>query len=70
MRKYELARILTSDKTRVSGNGSFKAPSPDDIGRIVVVTRPCITWDGSLGYFEDDPSKEKFAFWNKELEMI
>ena len=55
------------DKTRVSGTGGFPAPQKSDIGRKVIVTRHCMTWDGCLGYFEDDPSV-KLAFFLDELE--
>lgn len=55
-------------KTRLSGNGSFPAPTDKDIGREVIVKRPCITWDGCLGYFADDKEKTTYAFYNNELE--
>ncbi len=59
--------IVVEEKTRLSGNGSFPAPTKKDIGRKVIVKRPCVTWDGCLGYFEDDKNKETYAFYNGEL---
>ena len=55
-------------KKRLSGNGSFPAPTKKDIGRTVIVKRECITWDGCLGYFLDDETKETYAFYMGELE--
>ncbi len=54
-------------KTRISGTGSFPAPQTKDIGREVIVTRTCITWDGCLGYFKDDKEAVKHAFYLDEL---
>ncbi len=54
-------------KRRLSGNGSFLAPIKKDIGRQVIVTRTCITWDGCLGYFKYDKNKETYAFYTGEL---
>jgi hypothetical protein len=73
MANHKLIKVLANDdgsfdKTRVSGTGSFPAPQPEDIGRKVIVTRACITWDGCLGYFEDDCNHIKHAFYNDELE--
>lgn len=71
---HKLIKVLpddidgTFDKTRISGWGSFPAPQPKDIGRKVIVTRSCMTWEGCLGFFADDPNHEKHAFYNDELE--
>ncbi len=54
-------------KTRLSGNGGFPAPTKKDIGKNVIIKRPCVTWDGCLGYFENDKNKETYAFYNGEL---
>lgn len=62
----KLTRLLSEDKTRISGNGSFPAPNKKDIGREVILKRQCLTWNGFLGYFADDPSKETYAFYNDE----
>lgn len=64
---FILTKILSEDKSRISGNGSFPAPRKIDVGREVVITRKCITWQGCLGYFKDDNSKETVAFWDDEL---
>jgi hypothetical protein len=73
--KHKLTKVFenddgTFDKTRVSGNGGFPAPQKSDIGREVVVTRHCMTWDGCLGYFADDKSQTKIAFYEDELEEL
>lgn len=54
--------------TRVSGVGGFPALDKKDIGREVIKTRPCMTWAGFLGYFADDSTKTKYAFWDDEVE--
>lgn len=55
-------------KRRISGNAGFPAPIKKDIGRKVIVKRQCITWDGLLGHFADDKTKETYAFYRGELE--
>jgi len=64
-----LVKVLGNDKTRLSGNGSFPAPQKSDIGKKVIVHRPCLTWDGFLGYFANDRKKEKtkLAFYWAEV---
>jgi hypothetical protein len=57
-------------KRRMSGNGSFLAPMKKDIGRAVVLTRACRTWNGSLGYFMDDPEKDSYAFAASEVRKL
>ena len=66
----KLVKVFGNDKTRISGTGSFPAPQKKDIGREVVVTRSCVTWDGCLGYFADDKSQEKHAFYSDELKEV
>lgn len=63
-----LARVFSPGSSRLSGSGSFPPLKKSDIGREVVVTRPCITWLGCLGYFADDKKQNKFAFYLRELE--
>lgn len=65
MRK--LIKIVSLDKSRLSGNGSFPAPKKSDIGRNVIITRTCVTWDGCLGYFIDDKTEKHYAFYLDEL---
>lgn len=68
MTTKKLTKLVSIDKTRLSGSGSFPAPQKSDIGKNVVVTRMCMTWDGCLGYFEGEDPEKKYAFWNDELE--
>ncbi len=70
--KRKLIKKFGSDKTRISGNGCFLAPLKKDIGRTVIVKRPCLTWDGFLGYFASDRKKEKtiLAFYWAETEAL
>lgn len=67
MDEKRLVRIVEKG-SRVSGNGGFPELTEKDIGRIVILTRPCMTWNGFLGYFKDDKKKKKYAFWYEEVE--
>ena len=65
---YKLIQIVSNDEIRYSGNGCFPAPQKKDVGKKVVVIRRCSTWDGSLGYFDDDSKKVTHAFYDVELQ--
>lgn len=72
MKLMKLIKVVDDEQgsRRLSGNSCFPAPKKEDIGRVVIVTRPCLTWRGCLGYFENDIDKTKYAFWSDELEEI
>jgi hypothetical protein len=55
---------------RLSGNGGFPGVKKEDIGKEVIVTRRCITWDGVLGHFKEGPDQETHAFHLEELEGL
>lgn len=68
--KFKLIKLVSEDESRLSGNGFFTAPKKADVGREVIVTRKCISWQGCLGYFVDDVSQETVAFWECELKEV
>jgi len=64
----KLIKVLDDGQgdSRLSGNGSFPAPKKSDIGREVVMGRKCLTWPGFLGWFADDKTEKKVAFYDCE----
>lgn len=64
--KYRLISVERV-KRRLSGNAVFDGPTKKDIGKTVLVKRPCVTWNGFLGYFEKDPNKTVKAFYYTEV---
>ncbi len=63
----KLIKVHKGPTSRLSGNASFPAPNKDQIGKKVTITRHCITWQGALGYFNDDPNETTHAFYLSEI---